>query len=249
MPDQPHPLLVAAAWQPQRPGRRGPHDIPDPLVEPDWGGLRVVAAITPDEAALYRDGREVSAPEALLRELLDGFMAIDALIEGHVTTAALRTGEGAFPATPKVERAPMLVPRVLRSRAADEPSFQSRAHEARAANLEPLVIEALERGEEHAFVATDLLWIDGQPLDDVPLLERKRLLEGVLTESDFVRISAFVRPSSVMTLVSWGTLGFGELSYRGSNSRYLAGRENPEWAIAKAPDSASAHVKAGTPRP
>ena len=52
------------------------------------------------------------------------------------------------------------------------------------------------RGERHAFVATDLLWIDGQPIDDVPLLERKRLLEAVLDESYLVRVSAFVRPSA-----------------------------------------------------
>ena len=72
-------------------------------------------------------------------------------------------------------------------------------------------------------MATDLLWIDGQPIDDVPLLERKRQLEAVLNESFLVRVSAFVRPSAVMTLVSWGTLGFSELSYSASNSRYLAG--------------------------
>ena len=82
-------------------------------------------------------------------------------------------------------------------------------------------------------MATDLLWLDGQPLDDVPLLERKRLLEAVLDESYLVRVSAFVRPSAVMTLVSWGTLGFSELSYRASNSRYLAGRVNEDWAIAQ----------------
>ena len=85
-----------------------------------------------------------------------------------------------------------------------------------------MTIEALARGERHAFVATDLLWLDGQPLDDVPLLERKRQLEAVLDESYLARVSTFVRPSAVMTLVSWGTLGFRELSYRASNSRYLA---------------------------
>ena len=104
--------------------------------------------------------------------------------------------------------------------------------------------EALERGERHAFVATDLLWIDGESLLDVPLLERRRLLDGVLDESYLVRRSAIVRPSAVLTLVTWGSLGFRDLSYRAANSRYLPGQENPDWAIARAPDT-----PVGVPKP
>ena len=235
-------MATAAAWPP-RPG--GVHDA---LVEPEWGGLRVAAALTADEAALYRDGDAVAAPEEILQALLDGFGGVDALIEGHLTTAALRTGEGAFPVAAKIERPPFLVPRVFRSSVKDDPYVHGRDHEAETAKLEPLTLEALERGERHAFVATDLLWVDGQAIADVPLLERKRLLEAVLSESFLVRVSTFVRPTAAMTLVSWGTLGFSELSYRGSNSRYLAGRTNDEWAIAKAPTSPTGPPKAAPPR-
>ena len=105
-----------------------------------------------------------------------------------------------------------------------------------------MTIEALARGERHAFVATDLLWLDGTSLADVPLLERKRLLEAVLSESFLARLSTFVRPSAVMTLVSWGMLGFPELSYRASNSRYLAGEVNPDWAIAQVARRADPHA-------
>jgi ATP-dependent DNA ligase len=243
-----NPREVAAAWQPQRPGRRSARDIPDALVEPEWGGLRVAAALTVDDASLFRDGEVVPAPEETLQAMLDAFGGIGAVIEGHLTTAALRTGEGAFPAPPQVDRMPMLVPRVGRGSVKDDPYVHGRVHEAQAAQLEPETLEALERGEPHAFVATDLLWLDGQALDDVPLLERKRLLEAVLAESYLVRVSAFVRPSSAMTLVSWGTLGFAELSYRGSNSRYLAGRQNNDWAVARAPDSPVGRTTALTPR-
>jgi hypothetical protein len=241
-------LQVAADWRPQRPGRRAARDIPDALVEPDWGGARVVAALTEDRAALYRDGQEVAVPEEMLQALLDGFTAIDAVIEGHVTTAALRSGEGAFPEMEKVERPPILVPRLFRPSVKDDPFVHGRDHELAVAKVEPVTIEALARGERHAFVATDLLWIDGQPIDDVPLLERKRQLEAVLNESYLARVSAFVRPSAVMTLVSWGTLGFSDLSYTASNSRYLAGRVNEDWAIAKAPASASPLPQSTPPR-
>src|SRR3954451_24492716 len=102
MSEDPHPCGIAAACQPQRPGRRSAREIPDAIAEPDWGGIRVVAALTEDEAALYRGGGEVASPDELLEALLDAFGALDAVIEGNVTTAALRSSEGAFPTAPKV---------------------------------------------------------------------------------------------------------------------------------------------------
>ena len=242
------PRDVAAAWQPQRPGRRGAKDIPDAIVEPDWGGMRVVAALTEDEVALYRDGGEVPVPDELLQALLDSFAAVEAVIEGHVTTTALRTSTGAYPSLPKVERPPLLIPRGIRSDVKEDPFVKGRDYEQAAARLEPAVREALERGERHAFVATDLLWVDGASLADVPLLERRRILEGVLTESLLVRISAIVRPSAHQTLVTWGALGFSDLSYRAANSRYLAGREQPDWAVARAPDTSPGAARPAAPR-
>ena len=82
-------------------------------------------------------------------------------------------------------------------------------------------------GRGHAFVATDLLWLDDEPLDDVSLLERKRLLEAVLEPSYLVRISPYVKPSAELTLVTWRDQGFALLHYRAANSGYLAGRGEP----------------------
>src|SRR5262245_18832446 len=239
---------AAAAWRPQRPGRRAPRDLREALVEPDWGGVRVVAALTADEVELYKDGTVVQAPQEVLEALLDGFTGIDAVVEGHLTTDALRTSEGAFPVSPNVERPPILLPRLRRADFQNDPYIHGRDHELEVATLEPQTLEALERGERHAFVATDLLWLDGQPITTVPLLERKRLLEAVLGESFLVRVSAFVRPSSEATLISWGSLGFKELSYRASNSRYLMGAENPDWAIARAPQTPSGALKGPSAR-
>ena len=146
---------------------------------------------------------------------------------------------------PKVERPPILVPRALRKDVKDDPFVRARDYEAAAASPRARACaRRSERGERHAFVATDLLWLDGQSLLDVPLLERRRILEGVLDEAYLVRRSAIVRPSAVLTLVTWGALGFKDLSYRAANSRYLAGQENPDWAITRAPD-----VPHGVPSP
>jgi len=230
---------LAIAWRPQRPGRRGVRDIVDPLVEPDWSGLRVVAAITPEQATVVHDGEPVAAPEDLLRGLLDGFTAIGALVEGSLTTIALHGGEGVVPTAAKVERPPILVPRFIRPNVEDDPYVRARDFESRVRVVEPRVLTALEQGEAHAFVATDLLWLDDEPLDDVSLLERKRLLEAVLEPSYLVRISPYVKPSAQLTLVTWRNQGFALLHYRAANSVYLAGQENPDVAVSRPPEGPS----------
>jgi ATP-dependent DNA ligase len=79
------------------------------------------------------------------------------------------------------------------------------------------------------FVAIDLLWLDGEPLLEVPLLERRRILESVLGESDLVRRSVFVRPPIDAWIGSWRSLGFTELTFKAANSRYQPGTATTEW--------------------
>jgi hypothetical protein len=241
------PRAVAAAWQPQLPGRRAARDIAEPIVEPVWGGVRVAVAVDADGAAAYAHGVELDLPDELASAIRGALGATVAVIEGHLTAEALRSGEGAFPPQPAFERPPILIPRGLRESVKDDPFVRSRDHVRTALAGEASVLEALAAGERHAFVATDLLWLDGELLDDVPLLERKRLLAAVLDESFLVRVTVFVRPSAAMTLVAWGALGFAELSYQGSNSRYLFGRENPDWAVVRAPRDAAGGPRSSAP--
>jgi len=226
----------AMSWRQERPGRRSIRDLGDAIVEPEWGGVCVAACLTTDTASLWRGGIEVPVPDELPAALVDAFRAVDAVVEGHLTTVPLQSSEGALPAPPSVERAPLLVPRGLRKGVKDDPTVAARDHELRVAAAEAGVRDALERGERHAFVATDLLWLDGQSLVDVPLLERKRHLETILEPSHLVRVTPFVQPSASLTLVTWGTLGFSELTYRTTNGRYMAGRENPDRVVARPPD-------------
>ena len=235
MADGSSPREVAAAWRPERPGRLSPRDLPDALVEPEWGGLRVAAALAVHEATLWHDGAEVVAPAELLEALVAAFRAGGAVVEGQLTTTALRSSLDALPATPTVERPSILIPRAYRKAVTDDTYVLAREHRARAAEAEPRVLEALQREERHAFVATDLLWLDGESLAAVPLLERKRHLETILEASLLVRVTPFVRPTAVLILETWRTLGFGEFTYRTPNGRYLAGQENPDRVIARPP--------------
>lgn len=235
MAADPTPREIAMAWQPERVGRRSIRDLGDAIVEPEWGGVRVAACLTVDTASLWRDGLEVPVPDELPAALVDAFRAVAAVVEGHLTTVALQSGDGALPALPSVERPPLLIPRGIRKGVKDDPFVAARDHESRSAAIEPGVREALGHGERHAFVATDLLWLDGVSLVDVPLLERKRHLETILEPSYLVRVTPFVKPSAILTLVTWGTLGFSELTYRTTNGRYMAGRENPDRVVARPP--------------
>jgi hypothetical protein len=175
-------------------------------------------------------------PDDLSRALVGGFTALGAVVEGHVTSPEVLDLASRGPRSPRVERPPILFPRWIRRRRPSDIDREIRQREARQAQVKEATHAALARGEPHAFVATDLLLLDDQPTHDLPLLERKRLLESILVPSATVRVSAFVQGTSTNVITSWGSLGFAGLSYRGSNSRYLAGEENPDWAVVQSPD-------------
>ncbi|CAN5204077.1 hypothetical protein BH18CHL2_BH18CHL2_08040 [soil metagenome] len=90
------------------------------------------------------------------------------------------------------------------------------------------------------FAAFDLLEVDGEPLLDVPLLERKRHLESLLQPSPNVRVTAYVTRG----LRSWRdtleTQGFRRVVLKAWNSTYAPGETNDDWLVTD---------KVGPPRP
>ena len=81
----------------------------------------------------------------------------------------------------------------------------------------------------------DLVSLDGQTLVEIPLLERKRLLESVLAEGDLVRRTPYVRYPAGPFIVTWRSFGFGGLAYKAANSRYRLGATNDDWCLAPMP--------------
>ena len=151
----------------------------------------MVVALSMDQAVFVRDGEVMRSP-GLPPALVDGVGEIDALVEGSLTSMALKSGEGSLPpmtgrraATPP-DPAPGVVARTTPSSAHGTMTSGGRSSAAHPASA--------GARRRHAFVATDLLWLDGTPLADMPLLERKRLLEGALEASYLVRVAPFVRP-------------------------------------------------------
>jgi ATP-dependent DNA ligase len=86
-------------------------------------------------------------------------------------------------------------------------------------------------GKDLAFVAVDLLRIDHQTLFDIPLLERKRLLEGIIQQSPLVRLSPWVTPPIHAWLRTWRSAGFKGAIVKAANSRYVPGSLTVDWAV------------------
>ena len=90
-------------------------------------------------------------------------------------------------------------------------------------------------GDPVSLVIVDVIWLDGESLLDVPLLERKRQLESIIEASDLIRLGAYVRPPIETWIGSWRAVGFRDLSFRGANSRYRPGAVGDDWATVPIP--------------
>ena len=86
-------------------------------------------------------------------------------------------------------------------------------------------------GPRTIFAAFDLLEVDGESLLEVPLLERKRHLEGILAQSMNVRLTPFVARG----LRAWQeTLlgqGFKRVVLKDWNSAYRPGETAASWTV------------------
>lgn len=82
---------------------------------------------------------------------------------------------------------------------------------------------------EPAFVALDLVELDGESLLDVPLQERRRLLESVVEEGTQVRLSPIVKHPLRGWLTGWRANGFSHYVAKHQNSPYRPGQRNEDW--------------------
>ena len=211
-------------WRPQTPrftGVRGA-TIADPILEPHWSGRHVLAHYTADAGGadgdgtirmIDADGEDATDEAPLASDALRGSIrATDAVIDGFLTAEATRTGQGATVATrTEIPRFQLIMPR--------------------PAEVDVLRLEGHDRDNLVAFVAVDLLQVDGQPLFDVPLLERKRLLESVVEASDLVRLSPYTRPPLEPWLLSWKASGLAGVVMKAANGHYRPAQAAQDWTV------------------
>ncbi|HEY6609374.1 MAG TPA: hypothetical protein VI277_09280 [Candidatus Limnocylindria bacterium] len=82
--------------------------------------------------------------------------------------------------------------------------------------------------DRQAFVAVDLVELDGELLHDVPFQERRRLLESVIAEGEDLRLSPVVKHPVAGWMDAWRAGGFTHYLAKHQNSRYSPGEENDE---------------------
>jgi hypothetical protein len=211
-------------WRPQTVKSSRYAEVVDPILEPLWSGVRVLVHFTESEhedewgqvvvVDEYGDDATFDAPQAV-DQLRRAIRARSAVIDGIMTREATAGGEnvavGLFPTINPLRKF------FLGGSAAESD------------------VKYAPRGPRKegppAFVAVDLLSIDGQNLFDVALLERKRLLESLIEESELVRVSPWVRPPVRTWFNTWRSAGLRGLIMKGSNSRYRPGEETSEWAL------------------
>ena len=214
-------------WRPQAFGRRNVKVIADPVIEPMWRGQRVIVVVTGSEiTVLDTDGAAVAEDvTTIVEHLRTAILSDDAVLDGYLTRQATSDPARVYKVTADIPTAGQMTSQMLVGR-----GIGSRA----LPGAQPEEVKE-ERGNPLGFVAVDLLSVDGQALFDIPLLERKRLLDSVLDESDLVRRCVYVRPPVDTWLASWRALGFYELAYKSANGRYVPGEVNDTWAIVRIP--------------
>jgi hypothetical protein len=227
------PGSVALDWRPQGFGNSRAAAIDDPLVEPLWSGVRVLAHVDAGRTTLRDlDGDLVDDFPEINTALAGAIRAERVVVDAHLThqpvqaiaEVAARDSRGAEAPTATAVVGQWWFGGLLRGR-------------RRKATLDPETVgrDPLPANADIAIVVVDLLAIDDQPLLDVPLLERKRILESVLVESEYVRRGIYIRPPIDTWIGSWRTFGFNRMAFKAANSRYLPGEPNPDWAIADLP--------------
>ncbi|MEA2536911.1 MAG: dependent ligase domain [Chloroflexota bacterium] len=215
-----------ADWRPQQFGSGSTKNVVDPIIEPAWNGQRTLVRIGFGDAIelIDADGQPVVGPTGIVAAISAATRASSLILDGYLTDQATRTSEGLMLAGAEAPSVgDMTAQLVLGSIGRRRRQEASRPRQADAA------------GEPTAFVAVDLLLVDDESIVDVPLLERKRILEAVFAEGELVRRTAFVRPPINPWIGTWRSMGFSLLAYKAANSRYLPGRPNREWALARIP--------------
>jgi hypothetical protein len=218
--------------RPQEFGGTRPTKISDALVEPAWPGHRVLAAVGDGRGTIWVDGETLDDYEPLataLERATSGVVGAGAIFDGYLTKQIASEGVGVHTWTNEYPTAAGQMSRMLiggRLSRIDELE-KRRAEATEELRLDDVGVVNL--------VVVDLLWLDGEWLLDVPLLERKRILESILAPSQLVRASPYVRQPIGTWIGSWRAQGFRAMTFKAANSRYRPGETADDWTQADMP--------------
>lgn len=172
--------------------------------EPCWRGDRLMARMDRGRLRLTNGrgepAREIEAEAGSIIE--ESLRVTDALVDGIWTNMPF-VGEGS-------------AARILADAIAEE-------------GLTDEVPDPIVNESRHAFVALDLVELDGQKLHEVPYQERRRVLASLVDESIRIRLSPAVRAPLHNWLIAWRANGFEHYLAKHMNSRYTPGEIADDW--------------------
>lgn len=228
----PDPHDLARPLRPQEFGATRPTSIADPLVEPAWPGIRALAAVGGGHATLWIDGESVDEHDDLcsaLERATSGIVGDGAIFDGYLTTQIASEGIGVQAWVNEYPTVAGQMSRMLIGGRRNRLEEFEKRREAEIADLRFDEVDAVN------LVVVDVLWLDGQWLLDVPLLERKRVLESILSPGQLVRSGPFVRQPIGSWIGSWRAQGFRGMTFKAANSRYRPGETADDWTLADMP--------------
>lgn len=211
-------------------GRTSFRSVKNGIWEPLWGGRRVLIDVFGADVGIRDElGEPLDGFDELREAIRDAAQADELVLDGHLLPAPLRDTRGAesIAGLDALPSAGQMGRQFLMGSGGTERREKIEAAQARRV--------ALPSTSSTAFVAIDLLWLDGQSIIDVPLAERKRLLESVLLEGEIVRRTVAVRAPVEAWYGQWHALGFREVAVKDANSRYTPGTPGDDWAITLIP--------------
>ena len=218
-------VALARDLRPQAFGNKPAERIAEPVVEPAWPGIRVVVAASGGSATILADGEALGGHESItaaVARMLDSTRT-SAILDGYLTKQIVNDAGGVYTGPDGLPSTGALIAQSMVG------SRRNRAEEA-TRRLEAEVEARTFRPEDEVnLVIVDLLWLDGEWLLDVPLLERKRLLEAVVPGDALVRPGLYVRPPLATWIGSWRAQGFTAITFKAANSRYAPGSVAADW--------------------
>ncbi len=213
------------SWRPQLFGTKRPQTIRDPIVEPLWDGDRVLVHVDPTRIRIIdATGTPVEAMPEIEAALVDAVEAESIVLDGYLTPQAARTSEGAMLGEVTLPTAASMTSQLL----------LGRGGELRR-NLADQGPPEVQAGDVLVLVCIDVLAIDDEVILDVPLLERRRILESAVHESDLIRVGVHVRAPIEPWLGSWRSQGFRAVAFKDPNGRYRPGTTVDGWASSPIP--------------
>jgi hypothetical protein len=219
------------SWRPMAFGVRDPKHIRDPLCEPLWAGRRALIHVGPYGVTIRDEtAAEVEGFDDLREAVRGASRAIELVLDGYLMPGPLRSN-------PVADTAPGADSMVTPATITRQMFLGGGGRNPRRDAIELAEARRVELTPDgpSAYVAIDLLWLDGESLLHVPLLERRRLLESALAEADSVRHSMAVRPPVEAWYAQWKALGIREFAIKDANSRYTPGGASNDWTTAPIP--------------